>query len=79
MATLGPNVLNVFTAVIYEFFNRLECLSLAGLSSLVKGLWEGQEPTQVKPLAPEGLNCGKLVKHYISLKGQNVENWKEQT
>ncbi len=31
----GPNVIKLFIAVIYEFPNKLECLSLAGLSDLL--------------------------------------------
>jgi hypothetical protein len=30
-----PNVLKLFTVVNYEFLNKLECLSLAGLSILL--------------------------------------------
>jgi hypothetical protein len=33
--TPGANVIKLFTAVIYDFCNKLECLSLASLSSLV--------------------------------------------
>jgi len=31
----GPNVIKLFTVVIYNVLNKLECLSLAGLPSLV--------------------------------------------
>jgi hypothetical protein len=32
---LGANFIELFTAVSYYFFDKLECLSLASLSSLV--------------------------------------------
>jgi len=35
----GPNVINLFTSVSYNFLNKLECLSMASLSSLVYCLW----------------------------------------
>ncbi len=35
-APAGANVIKPFTAVSYDFHNKLECLSLASLSSLVK-------------------------------------------
>jgi len=31
----GANVIKLFTAVVYEFCNKLECLTLESLSSLV--------------------------------------------
>ncbi len=36
----GPNVIKLFTSVIDNVRNMLECLSLAGLSSLVQRLRE---------------------------------------
>jgi hypothetical protein len=35
LAWLGVCTVKLFTAVIYDFRNKLECLSLATLSSLV--------------------------------------------
>jgi hypothetical protein len=35
----GANVTKLFTAVIYGYRNKLECLSLASLSSLVYFMW----------------------------------------
>ena len=32
-------IIKLFTAVIYEFFYKLECLSLARLLSLIQYLW----------------------------------------
>jgi hypothetical protein len=39
------NHIKHFTAVIHEFCNKLECLSLQSLSSLVYWLWLRPEPT----------------------------------
>jgi hypothetical protein len=35
----GRNFIKLFTAVYYTFLKKLTCLSVAGLSSLVKCLW----------------------------------------
>jgi hypothetical protein len=37
--TPGPNIIKLFTSVIYGFRTKLECLSLASFSSLVYCLW----------------------------------------
>ncbi len=39
LVSLGPMLLKPFTTVIYERFNKLECLSLASFSSIVQCLW----------------------------------------
>jgi hypothetical protein len=46
--TPGPDVIKHFTAVSYEFYNKLECLSLSSLSSLVYCLRVRPERTLVK-------------------------------
>jgi hypothetical protein len=48
--TPGACTIKLFTSVIYGFRNKLECLSLASLFSLVKCLRVRPEPTQVKHL-----------------------------
>jgi hypothetical protein len=39
-----PDVIKKFTSVIYEFCSKFECLSLAGLSSLVHYFWIWPRP-----------------------------------
>jgi hypothetical protein len=54
----GANVTKLFMAVSYEFFNKLECLSLANLSRIVHCLQARQEPIQVCTV------CSSVVKWY---------------
>jgi hypothetical protein len=49
----GENYIKHFTAVIYVFFNKLKCLSLASLSSLVQCL-------RVRPGAYPRVHSGRL-------------------
>ncbi len=58
----GPNVTESFTAVIEDFFcNKLECLSLKSLSSLVECLQVRQEPTRAKHLSGAPLQGRSLA------------------
>jgi hypothetical protein len=68
--TTGPNVTKLFMAVIYNVQNKLRCLFLAGLSSLVKCSQEGLEPNRVKHISDAQLWGRHLAfprKHKTSL------------
>jgi hypothetical protein len=49
-----PNVIKTFTAVIYEFFNKLDDLSLSSFFRLVLCLWIEPDLTQVKGATLQG-------------------------
>jgi len=46
MLQIRPNVIKLFTNVIYEFYNKVQCLSLTSLSSAVKCLQVRPDPTE---------------------------------
>jgi hypothetical protein len=52
LSIVEPGACNIklFAVVIYGFYNKLECLSLASPSSLVQCLWIRPEPTRRKHL-----------------------------
>ncbi len=47
----GACTIKLFTVVVLDFRNKLECLSLASLSSLVQCLQVKREPSRVKHLS----------------------------
>jgi hypothetical protein len=62
-----PNVKKLFT----DFRNKLEFLSLVGLSRLVYYFWVRQEPTQVKYLSG-----APLYGRFLALPTNNKLGWK---
>ncbi len=60
---------NFFLPYLKMFFNKLECLSVIGLSNLVSCLLVQPEPTQMKKISREGRHLALLTKIRLGWKG----------
>ncbi len=69
---MGSIFIKLFTALSYNFSNKLECLSLESLSKIVLCFWARQMPTLVKHLSGAPLKGSLLAlptSNRLSFKG----------